>query len=373
MSDFLLRVKKNSQVHKVLEKYNNEPIDPEKITETTGKSYFYWIFNTFLRRNFDNVRIDKVNDGRILRYKEPLTSVVSIAQPISQPIQTTHSDEEDIQTDNMQWPSDAPVPQPIKSSDWDNPSYFQTMEKMVLSGRHISLEGPPSVGKDTAVVQLAALHNKPLVTIGGDAGFRVRDLVGTTHISNGHSCHIVGDYVAAVVNGWWVLMTEVNAADPSALMYINRQLASPYVVNLGGKSYPVHPNFRLFVTYNNGLIGTRPLPQSFKDRFFSIKVPFFTGPALRRRLTKMGMPVVADDPAQHTEKIVAFGVALWDAYERGQIRYQITTRRLIDASYLIFSCGEDVRSSLRAAVIDAIDNPLETQAAERILLTVMNS
>jgi MoxR-like ATPase len=243
------------------------------------------------------------------------------------------------------------------------------MKAMVARGKHIALSGPPGVGKDTAVIQLAAEEGRPLVTIGGDAGFRRRDLVGTPHIANGSSYFEVAEYAAAVVNGWWVLLTEVNAADADALMFINAQLASPYIVTVSGKAYPVHPDFRLFVSYNPGLTGTKPLPQSFKDRFFSVKVPFFSFTQLKSILQAHGMPE-ADSINNEAwpNMIVRFGIQMWDAYTRGQMRYQITTRRLIDATVLMLDSIEpDVKSALRAAVIAAIDSPVEASTAESIL------
>lgn len=255
--------------------------------------------------------------------------------------------------------------------NFDKPQWYDTMKLMVAMGRHISLEGPPSIGKDTAVEQLAAEMNMPLVTIGGDAGFRTRDLTGGQQMVNGTSFYDVGEYAAAAVFGWWVLLTEVNAADPSAIMYINRQLASPYVVNFGGKSFPVHANFRLFVSYNHGLVGTKPLPQSFKDRFFPIKETFFTEAQLRRRMAAMGWSnqVVHE---LNNSIIVAFGIAMWDAYEAGKMRYQITTRRLKDAVDLMVVGNVDVKSAIKSAVLATIDSAVEYKAAENVLNSVMS-
>jgi midasin (ATPase involved in ribosome maturation) len=238
------------------------------------------------------------------------------------------------------------------------------MREMVNRGRHIALSGPPGVGKDTAVQELAATQGHPLVTIGGDAGFRRKDIVGSLQIRNGQSYMEVAEYAAAVVNGWWALVTEVNAADADALLFINTQLAPPYVVNISGKSYPVHPDFRLFVSYNPGLVGTKPLPQSFKDRFFPIQVPFFSEYQLGRILTAHGMPEGTD----WGTFITKFGVTLWEAHTRGQLRYQVTSRRLQDAVELMLSgVVDNPREAIRQAVIAAIDSSIEAKVAETVL------
>lgn len=304
------------------------------------------------------------------RARQGYNPVVVAQSPIKVELPNVLSldDDDDALESKLRWPEPPMCCNGI--DNFDEPSWYNNMRLMVSIGRHIAIEGPPSIGKDTAVEQLAAEFGKPLVTIGGDAGFRTRDLTGGQQIVNGTSFFDVGEYVAAAINGWWVLMTEVNAADPSALMYINRQLAAPYVVNLGGKSFPVHPDFRLFVTYNHGLVGTKPLPQSFKDRFFSIKESFFTETQLRKRLFMMGMSHLPEYEMANAQ-IVQFGIAMWDAFERGKMRYQITTRRLKDAIDLMVVGNVDVKVALKAAVLGAIDSPIEYKAAESVLNEVM--
>jgi len=268
------------------------------------------------------------------------------------------------QMQDVKWPQAPPMIESIEDM-YRQPSWFNTMKTMVEHGRHIALVGPPGVGKDTAVQELAAREGRILVTIGGDGGFRRRDLVGSLQIASGKSFFEVAEYAAAVVNGWWVLLTEVNAADADALLFINAQLAAPYIVTVAGKAYAVHPEFRLFVSYNAGLVGTKPLPQAFKDRFFSIQVPFFNESQLTSILIAHGAP-----DNEVTTEISKFGVELWKLHERGQVRYQVTSRRLMDAVTLLQA---DVASStaeaLELAVIAAIDSPVEQNVVKQVLNT----
>lgn len=307
----------------------------------------------------------KGNTRLNVRPTKMTASQITIQAPIDLP--STHDD--DGLEVKIKWPQMPEVQEPM--GNFDTPSWFDVMVTMVNFGRHISLEGPPSIGKDTAVEQLAALAGVPLVTIGGDGGFRTRDLIGGQHLVGGDSFFEVGEYAAAAIKGCWVLLTEVNAADPSALMYINRQLAAPHVVNVAGRSYPVHPNFRLFVSYNHGLVGTKPLPQSFKDRFFSIKEKFFTKASLTKRLKTMEWSVEPEHQ-KGLEMIVDFGIAMWEAHaDKGQMRYQITTRRLRDAIALYTKGGFDIIKAVEYGVISAIDSPIESGAATQVWKTVV--
>jgi MoxR-like ATPase len=261
------------------------------------------------------------------------------------------------------WPECPPTPAGI-GSKFRKPSWFETMKVMVACGRHIALSGAPGVGKDTAIEQLAADNGKVLVTVGGDGGLRKRDLVGSTEIVNGSTTFKVAEFAAAVVNGWWASITEINAADADVVILLNALMAAPYIININGKAYKVHRDFRLFVSYNPGLIGTKPLPQSFKDRFFSILVPWFTSNQLKGILVAHGLK----EDSIYAGQIVEFGMALWSAYERGQTRYQVTSRRLMDAVMLLnANVTDDVKVALKLGVLAAIDSPVDYKAAETVL------
>jgi nitric oxide reductase NorQ protein len=369
---FVLRVKYGSELGNILEGLSEEDLDGKTLNEISGRNRGYWLSRR-LPAWFDNVAVSvKGKDKKVsLHYTNVMPNKVNVVtsdvnfQGNGAGVEAPAAEED---ASSLRWPLAPPLIDEMEN--FDKPRWYDAMEFAIKHGRHIALEGPPGTGKDTAVQQLAAKMGRPMVTIGGDAGFRRRDLVGTAHISNGTSYIEVGEYVAAAINGWWVLLTEVNAADPDALMYINAQLAPPYVVTIQGKAYPVHEDFRIFVSYNHGLIGTKPLPQSFKDRFFSIKVPFFTESQLRRRLSMMGM--LSLPSAEYPNSvIVQFGVEMWDAHVRGQMRYQITTRRLKDALLLVNVGDYSPKEALKAAVISAIDSPVEAKAATEVLSKVL--
>lgn len=359
----LLRVKRGSEFEKALIAGIEGDITEDEMSDVGGMRRTGPVVRRVLPGWFDNLQISSRREGDEM--------VISLdyypLQPPKAIVETVNtggvapSVPEEISNGYI-----FPQPPPLIDSMGDKfiePSWFSMMKHMVKSGRHISLAGPPGTGKDTAVQELAAREGKVLVTVGGDAGFRRRDITGSVHISQGHSYFEVAEYAAAVINGWWALISEVNAADADALMFINTQLAPPYAINIGGKSYPVHPNFRLFVTYNHGLVGTKPLPQSFKDRFFSIKLPFFTEYQLGRILSKHGMP---DDAVY--QAFPKFGVVAWEAHERGAIRYQITSRRLMDAVELLKSgIVDNYVDAIEEAVISSVDSPLEADALRKLV------
>ena len=367
-----LRVRANSEMDRLIRAFTDHP---GSLTATELKEIGGLNRSASLARKldlwFDNVRVVRVggdDKSVVLSYQDIQPRPVAIAQEVVPSVEGTVQQEETPTASDIRWPQAPPIIQSMGDT-FREPSWFKVMAKMVEHGKHIALAGPPGVGKDTAVQELAARTGKILVTVGGDAGFRRRDLVGTTQISKGTSFLDVAEYATAVVSGWWVLLTEVNAADADALMFINTQLAPPNIVSIAGRAYPVHPDFRLFVTYNPGLVGTKPLPQSFKDRFFSIKVPFFSKAQLKNLLVAHGMP--EPELSNWSDRVLEYGLRMWEAHERGQMRYQISTRRLQDAVTLMNIDGYTIKEALFMAVVDSIDSPVEASVAKQILNVVV--
>jgi MoxR-like ATPase len=163
------------------------------------------------------------------------------------------------------------------------------------------------------------------VTVNGDAGFRRKDMEGSVRDSGAGSTffNVVAEFAAAAVNGWGCILNEVNAADPDALLWINGLLEVPFVVN-GPRQAPSRSTRTSgsIVTYNPGLVGTKALPQAFKDRFFPIKLDFppkaFVKTSWSRR------PASASTPS-YIERLLKYAAGLLDpARSRATLRYQIS-------------------------------------------------
>lgn len=355
-----LRIKNSSDVGLALAALEEGPKTEAELQKISGKKGITWIL-PMIAKVVDNLSYQRDADGQVTMH---CINVVSNTAPV--PVSVTTSDiyqtQDDATFEDIRWPDAPPLVESL-GDIYQEPGWFKTMSAMVKAGRHIAVYGPPGTGKDTAVQELAARTGHILVTIGWDAGFRRKDLVGSPQITNRSSFLDVAEYAAAVVNGWWVLISEVNAADADALMFINSQLAAPYIINIAGKSYPVHPEFRLFVTYNKGLVGTKPLPPAFVDRFYSIGVPFFSNAQLMNILRAHGAPDEA-----WVLGLADFAKLLWQTHENGNIRYQVTVRRLNDAVLLIKNgCVSSFKEAVRMAVIASIESPIEQKVAAQVL------
>lgn len=387
----LLRVAKGGQLDRVLRPMlvNEEPASKDQIVERMGLVDSVYLTG-FLVNQFDNLSLERKGELRYAHYTDVTPKrVAAVSERLEQLKIKTQAI--NVIADNGQAPAGQPAelgeepvvwgevpPQIHPHPNFVEPKYYRTMKHMVRSGRHIRLAGPPSVGKDTAIKQLAWESGKPLVSLNGSS-LRERHMTGIrAQDASGRSYFLPSQFATAVVMGWWCNLTEINAAESDVLLWLNSVTEEPFVITLNGKAYPVHKEFRLFCSYNPGALGTRPLPASLLDRFFPIKLDFHNESSLRKILEANGMPtadlIKADDYGNQrdwTTCLVKFAIKLWETHENGKMKYQITVRRCMDVSELMKEFREDgidgFKAACRAAIVDAIDNPLDAREAEKVL------
>ena len=261
-------------------------------------------------------------------------------------------------------------PLPGKANpNYVTPGWYKRMEAALEAGKHVAIAGPPGGGKSTGPEQYFIRKGQPFVQVNGDGGFRRRDMEGSVEVQNGRTFFRVAELAAAAVNGWGCILNEVNAADADALLYINGLLEVPFVVNIHGKSYPVHKDFRLVVTYNPGLVGTKPLPPAFKDRFFPIKLDF----PPKAFIQKMIVAVTGIDASTaYLPRLLKYADDCWSLHVKGNLRYQISPRRLFDVVFLMETKAVDtVEDAIKQAVVDAVDSAADAQMLIKLITTPM--
>lgn len=233
--------------------------------------------------------------------------------------------------------------------------YDHLYQKVVVWKKHVRIYGPPGIGKSTAFEYMAAEYNHALVNINADAGLRGKQLIGGMSDLGRFE---VAQFATAVVKGGWAKIDEANAMDADAALILNGILAPPHQITINGVSYPVHPGFRLCITYNPGLTGTKPIPPSLADRFYPIRVDFPDMPALKRMLKASGIDTKNDDVI----KLMKYARALADERQSGKIRYDITIRRLKDA-WSDLKDGHDLKKSIYYSIVASIDNVTDQRVA----------
>lgn len=144
------------------------------------------------------------------------------------------------------------------------------------------LEGPTAASKTSAVEYLALLsgHTHHRINLKGqtDSSEMLGKFVPNPAAKAGEVPLMWQDglLVKAMKEGHWVILDELNLAEPQILESINSVLEKyPSItltdnggVKVGpGGDYEVHPNFRIFATMNPGYTGRQPLSPAFQNRW----------------------------------------------------------------------------------------------------------
>ncbi|KAM0791302.1 hypothetical protein ACM66B_005774 [Microbotryomycetes sp. NB124-2] len=139
----------------------------------------------------------------------------------------------------------------------------------------VLLEGSPGVGKTSLVTALAAATGHNLVRINLSDQTDLMDLLGSDlPVEGGKSGEFAwkdAPFLAAMQQGDWVLLDEMNLASQSILEGLNSCLdhrGAVYIPELD-RTFTRHSDFRIFAAQNplgqGG--GRKGLPRSFLDRF----------------------------------------------------------------------------------------------------------
>ena len=240
------------------------------------------------------------------------------------------------------------------------PEWFtRLISKVTIHHKHILIAGPPGIGKSSAFEVLAARCRIPLVNINAEGGLRARSMVGSIQDLGTYQ---VAQFIMAAVRGAWAKIDEANAAEADVMVFLNSLLAPPRRVTINGVAYNVHPDFRLCLTYNPGLVGTKPLPDSLKDRLYPFKVPFPTEAVLRKMLKANGVEMEVPE----AERMIEFAMQVANLTAHQGIRYNITLRRLLDAWTDILD-GASLYDALMNSVVAGIDSTLDMNKVAEIV------
>jgi len=149
------------------------------------------------------------------------------------------------------------------------------------------LEGPTGTSKTSSIRYLAWQLNMPVVRINLNGQTDTGELVGRfvpRAVSAGGSSPWMwqdGLLVQAMRRGWWVILDEVNLAEPQILERLNSVLEDTPSLTLtefdnsvlGAGGEPIHEDFRLFATMNPAdYAGRSVLSPAWRDRWRATRV-----------------------------------------------------------------------------------------------------
>lgn len=119
------------------------------------------------------------------------------------------------------------------------------------------LFGPTGCGKTSAIKQLAARLNYPVLEVTGHGRLEFADLVGHLAVRDGNMVFEYGPLALAMRYGALLLLNEIDLTSPEVAAGLNTVLdGSPLCISEnGGELVKPHPMFRFVATANSSGLG----------------------------------------------------------------------------------------------------------------------
>lgn len=155
----------------------------------------------------------------------------------------------------------------------------------INSNENVLLTGGTGVGKTSSIEQLASRSNQSIIRVNFNGETRMSDFIGKTQVLNGETIWQDGVLPMAMREGYWLLLDEIDFADPSVLSLLHPVLEdNPCLVlkENSGEVIRPHPNFRIFATANSigamqdrasTYTGTNHMNEAFLDRWQVLMIP----------------------------------------------------------------------------------------------------
>lgn len=149
----------------------------------------------------------------------------------------------------------------------------------IIANECTLLTGGGGSGKTTTVEQIANRINQPVLRINFSIETRISDLIGKIQIKDGKTYWTDGVLPYCMKNGIWLILDEIDAADPAILMLLHPVLEDGGKLVLKENNNEVvekHLNFRIFGTANSigamedfsgSYAGTNKMNAAFIDRW----------------------------------------------------------------------------------------------------------
>jgi len=157
------------------------------------------------------------------------------------------------------------------------PTTIDNMVTRVALGRNVFLQGVAGTGKSELVQKLAKFFDTKIMRINFNTGTTEQHLIGKFVVKDGQTKFVYGLIPLAMKHGWWVLLDEIDYAQPEHLSALQAVLEGNPLLITQNENEEIHPheNFRIFATGNTkgrgdesqSYTGTNFLNIAFLDRW----------------------------------------------------------------------------------------------------------
>ncbi|HYS67996.1 MAG TPA: AAA family ATPase [Paraburkholderia sp.] len=243
-----------------------------------------------------------------------------------------------------------------------NPAYlfserFNDIVEDIVENRRVMLIGHTGAGKTSLIEQVAARSHHGVLRSNMNGQTTVGDFVGFWTVKGGETLWVDGVLPTAMREGLWLIVDEIDFAEPSILAALTAVL-EPHgrlvLKEKGNEIVAPHPAFRLFATANAvGAMsqfrhlyqGANLMNEAFLDRWRVYLLDYLTpaeeadvlmrtlGPHMTRTLATTLAAIAADCRA---------------AFAREDLSSAFSTRRLLDWAELMLRTGDPERAAAPA-------------------------
>ena len=240
-----------------------------------------------------------------------------------------------------------------------NPAYlfsarFNDIVEDIVENRRVMLIGHTGAGKTSLIEQVAARSRHGVLRSNMNGQTTAGDFVGFWTVKGGETLWVDGVLPTAMREGLWLIVDEIDFAEPSILAALTAVLEPHGRLTLKEKGNEVvapHPAFRLFATANAvGAMsqfrhlyqGANLMNEAFLDRW-RVYLLDYLSPAeeadvLVRTLAPHMTPTLA-------VTLAAIAADCRAAFAREDLSSAFSTRRLLDWAELMLRTGDPERAA----------------------------
>lgn len=263
------------------------------------------------------------------------------------------SEEEELASEEASDKIDYNIAIPRQLGGYYFPKYTTNIMARVALGRNIFISGPTGTGKSEFVLHLAELLGIKVIRVNLSIGTTEGHLIGKLIVKNGSTIFIDGVATLCMKKGWWLLLDEVDYAQPEHLAVLQPVLEGDSLIIPQNENEEVipHENFRVWATANTkgrgdesqSYTGTNILNMAWLDRWSIFEMEY-------TEYEKEIVKTILSKDMKLADQVFQYFTVLRKIVEEGQLlNTAFSTRRLQQVCEML-AMGEALRDVLKFEV-----------------------
>jgi len=240
-----------------------------------------------------------------------------------------------------------------------NPAYifperFSDILQDIVENRRVMLIGHTGAGKTSLIEQVAARSQHGVLRANMNGQTTIGDFVGFWTVKGGETLWVDGVLPTAMREGFWLVVDEIDFAEPSILAVLTAVL-EPHgrllLKEKGNELVAPHPSFRLFATanavgamsvYRHLYQGANLMNEAFLDRW-RVYLMDYLSPEEEAEVLMRTLGERITQPMANT--LAAIAADCRAAFAREDLASAFSTRRLLDWADLMLRSGDPERAA----------------------------